>query len=103
MEKVQAIQFKVANCQAVVPEIRNMTSDNKINREQQLTTFEFIVSLTVWYDLLSKIKSVSKILQNLNMHVDYAIVHLEVVLSSEEREVPGKHFIWSNLNKLYIN
>lgn len=91
------------NCQAVVAEIRNMTSDNIIKREQQLTTFEFIVSLTVWYDLLSKIKSVSKILQNLNMHVDYAFHLIEVVLSSEERELPVIHFIWSYLNKLHIN
>jgi len=38
------------------------------------------------------------------MHVDYAIVHLiEVVLSSEEREVLGIHFMRSNLSKLGTN
>ncbi|XP_067131225.1 uncharacterized protein [Centruroides vittatus] len=45
--------------------------------EKKITTYEFVVALVVWYDILTKINVISKMWQSEKMHLDAAIQHLE--------------------------
>ncbi|KAK9709387.1 hypothetical protein QE152_g26647 [Popillia japonica] len=45
--------------------------------EKEITTYEFVVSLVIWYDILTKINVISKMWQSENMHLDVAIQHLD--------------------------
>ena len=42
--------------------------------------FEFLLSLTIWYEVLFAINSASKILQSKNMHIDVAINQLKTLI-----------------------
>jgi hypothetical protein len=48
--------------------------------EQQVTISECFISLTLWYDLLTKMNVVSKTLQISTIHTDVVTVHLKEVL-----------------------
>jgi hypothetical protein len=41
--------------------------------------FEFLLSLTIWYEVLFAVNSASKILQSKNMHIDVAINQLKTL------------------------
>jgi hypothetical protein len=43
--------------------------------------FEFLLSMTIWYDILFAINTVSKNLQSKDMHIDVAIDQLEGLIS----------------------
>jgi hypothetical protein len=58
------------------------TSDCKLKSEilsivRKINEFEFVVSLIIWYEILSKVNIVSKVLQNQKMHIDVATKHLK--------------------------
>ena len=42
--------------------------------------FEFLLSLTIWYEVLFAVNSVSKILQSKDMHIDVAINQLKTLI-----------------------
>ena len=42
--------------------------------------FEFLLSLTIWYDVLFAVNSASKILQSKDMHIDVAINQLKTLI-----------------------
>jgi hypothetical protein len=48
--------------------------------ENEISTFEFVVSLVIWYDILMKIHVISKIWQSSNMNLDVAINNLKLFL-----------------------
>ena len=83
VESVKAVLHQISYFQTALVEISNAATDNTIKSEiisieQKLTKFEFILSLTIWYDLLSKVNFVSKILQNPTMQI--AVSHLRELL-----------------------
>jgi hypothetical protein len=45
----------------------------------ELETIEFILSVVIWYQVLTKINIVSKNLQKVDMQLGIAIVHLKAV------------------------
>jgi hypothetical protein len=46
-----------------------------------MESFEFLLSMTIWYDILFVINTVSKNLQSKDMHIDVAIDQLEGLIS----------------------
>jgi hypothetical protein len=42
--------------------------------------FEFLLSLTIWYEVLFAVNSTSKILQSKDMHIDVAINQLKTLI-----------------------
>jgi hypothetical protein len=42
--------------------------------------FEFLLSLTIWYEVLFAVNSASKILQSKDMHIDVAINQLKTLI-----------------------
>ena len=47
------------------------------NEGLQLSDFEFLLGMNIWYDILFVVNSVSRILQSKDMHIDVAIDHLK--------------------------
>jgi hypothetical protein len=46
-----------------------------------MKSFEFLLSMTIWYDILFAINIVSKNLQSKDMHIDDVIDQLECLIS----------------------
>jgi hypothetical protein len=46
-----------------------------------MKSFEFLLSMTIWYDILITINTVSKNLQSKDIHIDVAIDQLECLIS----------------------
>ncbi|XP_015433463.1 PREDICTED: zinc finger MYM-type protein 1-like [Dufourea novaeangliae] len=81
-DSVKAIRFQVRQFRNALIEIGNNASDNKLKIEilsivRKINEFEFIASLIIWYEILSKINIVSKVLQNQKMQIDLARKHLK--------------------------
>jgi hypothetical protein len=47
----------------------------------EIESFEFLLSITIWYDILFTINTVSKNLQSKDMYIDVAIDQLEGLIS----------------------
>ena len=64
-----------------------MSDDPKIKNEArclamyELENFEFLLGMTIWYDILYAVNSVSKSFQSEDMHIDVAIDQLKRFLS----------------------
>ncbi|XP_011859233.1 PREDICTED: zinc finger MYM-type protein 1-like, partial [Vollenhovia emeryi] len=81
-DSVKAIRFQVRQFRNALIEIGNNASDNKLKIEilsivRKINEFEFIANLIIWYEILSKINIVSKVLQNQKMQIDLAKKHLK--------------------------
>jgi len=48
----------------------------------EIKSFEFLLSMTIWYDILFAINTVSKKLQSKDMHIDVVIDQLKCLISS---------------------
>ena len=49
-------------------------------KKYEFGDFEFLLSLTIWYEVLFEVNSVSKILQSKDMHIDVAINQLKTLI-----------------------
>lgn len=47
----------------------------------KLESFEFLLEMNIWYDILFAVNYVSKILQSKDMHIDVAIDHLKGLIT----------------------
>jgi hypothetical protein len=47
----------------------------------EMESFEFLLSMTIWYDILFAVNTVSKNLQSKDMHIDVAIDQLQGLIS----------------------
>ena len=47
----------------------------------EMKSFEFLLSMTIWYDILFVVNTLSKNLQSKDMHIDVAINQLEGLIS----------------------
>jgi len=56
--------------------MENTTKDPKTRSEahslviNELNSYEFILNLVIWYEILSEVNIVSKSLQSINIHLD---------------------------------
>ncbi|KAF0748928.1 zinc finger MYM-type protein 1-like [Aphis craccivora] len=75
INSVKAIRFQVKNVMHALSKILE-TSDDPITKSEALSllnevgSFEFLLSLIIWYELLTEVNIVSKNFQNPNMQLD---------------------------------
>jgi hypothetical protein len=65
---------------------KSSDQDSKIRSEAnslakyEFGGFEFLLSLTIWYEVLFAVNSASKILQSKDIHIDVAINQLKTLI-----------------------
>ncbi|KAK9734843.1 hypothetical protein RND81_04G166700 [Saponaria officinalis] len=83
IESVKAIKIQAPKIQEALIKLIDVSDDPQIswNAEKlasgEFKSFEFILSLVIWYEILSKINLVSKTLQNKDMRLDVALQSLK--------------------------
>lgn len=85
-ESVKAVRYQLSQICDALSFLRESSTDCGLvsecqSLENEITTYEFVVSLVVWYDILVKIHTISKVWQNINMHIDVAVKHLETFIN----------------------
>ena len=87
IESVKAIKFQVLEIRDTLLQLAKTSEDPKTKSEADcLTTygiesFEFLLAVTIWYDILFAVNFVSKNLQSKDMHIDVAIDQLKGLMS----------------------
>ncbi|KAK9062183.1 hypothetical protein SSX86_019369 [Deinandra increscens subsp. villosa] len=82
IESVKAIVTQVPQIKKALIHLAKVSEDGKVVRDAEsllngeFSSFEFILSLVIWYNILSKINLVSKNLQSKDMLLDVAIKSL---------------------------
>ena len=78
IENVKAIKSQVAQVRNALFTLVEITKNPQLSRDaeslasEELSSFDFVLSLVIWYDILLKINMVSKKLQSENMRLDIA-------------------------------
>ncbi|KAL5166612.1 Zinc finger MYM-type protein 1 [Glycine soja] len=91
IESVKAIKFQTLQIRDVLFELAEASDDPKIKCEAdclanyELKNFEFLLDMTIWYDILFAVNLVSKNLQSKDMCIDEAIEQLKGLLSFFEK------------------
>jgi hypothetical protein len=85
VESVKAVRFQLSKVCDALLSLREKSTDCSLisechSLENKISTFEFVVSLVIWYDILVKIHVISKMWQSPNMNLDVAINHLKIFL-----------------------
>ena len=68
-------------------QLAQTSEDPKIHSEAdclityEIESFEFLLDMTIWYDILFAVNSISKNLQSKDMHIDVAIDQLKGLTS----------------------
>ena len=79
IESVKAIKFQTLKIRDALVKLAKTSEDPKIKSEAmclanyEIESFEFLLGMNIWYDILFAVNSVSKILQSKDMHIDVAI------------------------------
>ena len=79
IESAKAIKFQALEIRDALLQLAKMSEDPKIKSE--VDCFEFLLGMTIWYDILFAVNSVSKNLQSKGMHIDVAIDQLKGLIS----------------------
>ncbi|KAL6545318.1 hypothetical protein OROGR_009192 [Orobanche gracilis] len=83
VESVKAIKSQLAQIKEALIKLSKVSDDGKVCRDAEslvngeLSSFEFILSLVIWHEILYKINLVSKKLQSKDMLLDVAVKNLE--------------------------
>ncbi|XP_042449106.1 zinc finger MYM-type protein 1-like [Zingiber officinale] len=91
IETVKAILSQVSQIREALFKLAEISEDGKLSRDAEtlasgeLSSFEFILSLVIWHDILHKINLVSKKLQSEDMHLDVAVKQLSGLVSFFEK------------------
>ncbi|KAK9757274.1 hypothetical protein RND81_01G153200 [Saponaria officinalis] len=91
IDSVKAKRFQIVEFQEVLLDIAEVDNDGKIRSEakslamNELGSFEFLVSIIIWYEILYFVNEVSKQLQSKNMVIDVAILQINALISSFEK------------------
>ena len=84
---MKAIKFQALEIRNALLQLTKTSEDPKTNSEAdclapyEIESFEFLLAMTIWYDILFVVNSVSKNLQLKNMHIDVAIDQLKGLIS----------------------
>ena len=87
IESIKAIRFQTPQIRDALLKLAEVGKDPKTKSEAsclatyQLENFEFLLGMTIWYDVLFAINSISKSLQSKDMHIDIAIDQLRGLIS----------------------
>ena len=84
---MKAIKFQVLEIRDALLQLAKTSEDPKQKSEAEslatyeIKSFEFLIAMTIWYDILFAVNSVSKNLQSKDMHIDVAIDQLKGLMS----------------------
>ena len=87
IESVKAIKFQVLEIRDVLLQLAKTSEDLKTKSQAnclatyEIESFEFLLAVTIWYDILFDVNSVSKNLQSNDVHIDVAIDQLKGLIS----------------------
>ena len=87
IESVKAIKFQALEIRDALLQLAKTSEDPKTKSvadclaTYELESFEFLLGMTIWYDILFAVNSVSKNLQSKDMHIDVAIDQLKGLIS----------------------
>lgn len=89
MKAVEPLRYEAAAVREALLEVRNQAKDPVIRIEAQslaeeVGSFRFSLCTVVWYDMLSQIQQVSKLLQSQTMQVDVAVSLLKKLSNPTE-------------------
>ncbi|XP_042387582.1 zinc finger MYM-type protein 1-like [Zingiber officinale] len=91
IETVKAILSQASQIREALFKLAEISEDSKLSRDAEtlasgeLSSFEFILSLVIWHDILHKINLVSKKLQSEDMRLDVAVKQLAGLVSFFEK------------------
>ena len=86
VECVKAIRFQAPEIKAALTHLVETSDDPKTFRDAKsllsdIMDFEFLFGMVIWYNILSVINRVSKMLQSKDIVIDTAISHLKALIS----------------------
>ncbi|CAI8619728.1 unnamed protein product [Vicia faba] len=87
IESVKAIRFQTSQIRDALFKLGEMNDEPKIKSEAEclatyeLENFEFLLGMTIWYEILFAVNSVSKHFQSKDMSIDVAIEQLKGLIS----------------------
>jgi hypothetical protein len=87
IESIKAIKFQTPQIRNALLQLAKTSEDHKTKSEAnclatyEIESFEFLLSMTIWYDILFAVNTVSKNLQSKDMHIDVAIDQLQGLIS----------------------
>lgn len=86
VESVKAVRFQLDQVCDALCSLREKSTDCALisecqSLENQISTFKFIVSLVIWYDILIQIHAISKMWQSPSINLEAAIHYLKVFLN----------------------
>lgn len=85
MESVKTVRFQLSKVCDALSSLREKSTDCSLISKchllkNEISTFEFVVSIVIRYDILVKIHTISKMWQSPNINLDAAINHLKLFL-----------------------
>ncbi|CAN6690847.1 unnamed protein product [Malus baccata var. baccata] len=87
IESVKAIKSQVAQVRNALFQLVEITENPQLSRDAEclasgeLSSFDFVLSLVIWYDILLKINMVNTKLQSEDMRLDVAVKALEALVT----------------------
>ncbi|KAK2425520.1 zinc finger MYM-type protein [Trifolium repens] len=96
---VKAIKTQMSEFREALLEVSDIDADSKISSEAKslatndLGNFKFVMSIVIWFEILSAINVVSKLLQSKDMVIDVAMKQIKGLISffKEYREIGFKN------------
>jgi hypothetical protein len=87
IESLKAIKFQTPQIRDALLQSTKTSEDPKTKSEAnclanyEMKSFEFLLSMTIWYDILFVVNTISKNLQSKDIHINVAINQLECLVS----------------------
>jgi hypothetical protein len=86
IESLKAIKFQTPQIRDALLQLAKISDDKKTKSEAnclatyEMKSFEFLLSMTIWYDILFAVNTISKNLQSKDIHIDVTIDQLECLI-----------------------
>jgi hypothetical protein len=87
LDSVKAIRFQIPQIREALLQVAETDDDAgkcseaKSLAENELSSFDFLVAIIIWYEILSAVNSISKQLQSKDMLIDIAIESVQGLIS----------------------